>query len=166
MKYKEKFFNKNDLKDIFSFDGLATSPMIMWVMSLIYLCNTISQQTGIPLFSYIVKLLLFYPAFAVIQRRSRDAGMKGTFFIVCYSICLIMSSAEHFVKIPHDIIIRQYVGHITSFFYLMILFLFIIPSKKEADLSLRSPLLKYPLIYTVVCWIIAIMSTFLVNSYF
>jgi len=163
MKYQENFLGKEELKEMFSFEGRATRSMIMWVLSVIYLCNILVQKLGVQWLSYVVNLLLFYPALAVIQKRSRDAGQRGTFFLVCYSICLIMSCAEHFGKIPPDILLRQYAGHILGFFYLLLLVLCVLPSKPEADLNLRSPLLKYPLVYTAICWALAIAATIGVN---
>ncbi len=164
MKYPKDLLGKKELKEIFSFDGRTTQPMIIWVLSLIYLCNRLVQEIGASMLAYIAELLLFYPALAAIQKRSRDANMKGTFFVVCYTMCIIRRSVEHIVPISQDIIIGQYTGYVMSFFYTMILLLCVLPSKPEADMSLRSPLLKYPLIYTTICWVICIVATVSVNS--
>ena len=37
--------------------------------------------------------------------------------------------------------------------------------EQERDENLLSPLLKYPFLYTMICWILAIVATLAVNSY-
>ena len=50
-----------------------------------------------PLLSYICGLLLFYCVLAMVQKRCRDLGYKGTFCILIYSITTILTAAFYFV---------------------------------------------------------------------
>ena len=120
---------------------------------------------NIRLLTYLVGLLFFYGLLAAVQKRCCDFNYCGTFFILILTFSMFFTSALYFVDVSQDIFLKR-LSQINSCLQIILISLFIIPSKKDVDMCLRSPLLKYPLIYTAICWILAITSTLLVNSYF
>ena len=119
-----------------------------------------------PLLMYCMDVFLFYFILILIQKRCRDFGNSGTWWILAYSAATILYSATYFVLPEERDSWLKYCGYITAALYLFILPLFIIPSKPDADINLTSPLMKHPVIYTAVCFVLCIAATWTVNHYY
>ena len=141
------------------------------------------------LMAYTFNSLIVYVTLLSIQKRCRDFGNSGTWWILAYSLICIISSTTYFTNFKEDVsalnyfgtmasiiyniiyMLQQdnyfkYAGYITAALYLFILPLFIIPSKPDADINLTSPLMKHPVIYTAVCFVLCIAATWTVNHYY
>lgn len=117
--------------------------------------------------SYLEDLMLFYAILALIQKRCRDFGSKGTFWILAYSVAFTVVQVFHFTDIDKlEPLWRNIYVVGLDLQVAIFLFLFLIPSKKDAELKLRSPLLKYPFVYVAICWLVAIGATLAVDHYF
>lgn len=118
------------------------------------------------LMAYTFNSLIVYVTLLSIQKRCRDFGNSGTWWILAYSAATILYSATYFVLPEERDSWLKYCGYITAALYLFILPLFIIPSKPDADINLTSPLMKHPVIYTAVCFVLCIAATWTVNHYY
>ncbi|MBR2136445.1 MAG: hypothetical protein IJ852_00595 [Alphaproteobacteria bacterium] len=117
--------------------------------------------------SLIAGLVEFYGIMALIQKRCRDFGSKGTLWILAYSAVFVIAQAFYFIDLSTiERLWRNVSVGARDCQLIILLLLFLIPSKKDADLSLRSPLLKYPFVYVGICWTLAIGATLAVNHYF
>lgn len=164
-----KFVKKIPLLDrvavLFSFDGKYSSQQLVFILSIVYLCKLTVFSLGVPVVSLITIFVLFYPVIVAIQKKCCAINQKGSFFILVYSIVFIFESIFSFSTIQNA---QKYVNEIKfvqGICYSLILLLLLIPDKKDADLSLRSPLLKYPFVYVGICWTLAIGATLAVNHY-
>ena len=159
MKYID-IIKSEDLRGILSSQGVYNVPQTVWIFSLIYLIGQIVDLFNIAILSFIVSLTLLYVAAITIQKRCRDIKIRGTLFILAYSLAVIISSTAYFVA---DVYKIPFLHHIIGGGYLVNLLLLFIPGKPDPDPELHSPLMKYPLGYTAFCFILAILATIAVN---
>lgn len=104
-------------------------------------------------------LVVFYAGLAVTQKRCRDINMKGSLFIIIYTISYLSVRYSSYIK-THDLekyklllasnSIKFLVGYLGILYMLISLFLLLMPGKKQKDINLMSPLLKHPLIYFMI----------------
>ena len=78
---------------------------------------------------------------------------------------MILISSIYFVDVFNSEYIYRNIWRLSNFCYAFLVFPMIIPSKPNPDMNLRSPLLKYPFLYTAICWVFAICATLTVNHY-
>ena len=152
-------------KPYFYIDGSLNSAKFTHFCVLLYAVFIIFSYFNAYFIIYLLCFIAFPVLIYAIQKRCRDLHNHGTYFILIASILFILISATYFIHNEPTFAIIRYIKMITAVLYMSILILCIIPSKPEAGLILRSPLLKYPLLYVVICWILAITATFLVNHY-
>ena len=158
------------MPSVFSFNGkinkyqcVETFMMIGFLSSPVYLMSNV-------LLHYVWSVLVFYLVAACIQKRCRDFGTKGKWWILVASLVIMIDRAFGFVDIyAIDSLWRIVVRANILVGLVMLVFLFTISSKpdtqKVAD-NIRSPLLKYPLLYVGVCWVLMIAGTLAVNHFF
>ena len=118
-------------------------------------------------------LIVFYAALAVIQKRCRDIKMKGSAFIIIFSLAFLPTRyliylKEHNLEEYRLLItghLKFLLGFFPSLYILVCLFLQIMPGRKQKDPDLISPLLKRPFIYFAICLIISLIICFLMMEY-
>ena len=158
--------NKNEIwKMLFSFDGVFNQPAFIAGMCLIHFIEVVIKSFAISILDYAATLLFLFPVLIVIQKRCRDFNSKGTLFIAVYTLLIVCMSADCFVNDKSVLPFYEYIRYAEAIMCAIVMLLFFIPSKKERDENLLSPLLKYPFLYTMICWILAIVATLAVNSY-
>ena len=89
-------------------------------------------------------LIVFYATLAAIQKRSRDIGLKGTVFILIYKPLAFFAV----LYIP------------------VCLFLLFMPGKKEKNPDISSPLLKRPVVYLIICFMLYIASLYIFSAWY
>lgn len=154
-------------KNFFSLYGKLKNAEYIFFLAQIYMFVLILRQIIQNInFNYFLNFAFMYFYFIAIQKRCRDFGNSGTWWILAYSAATILYSATYFVLPEERDSWLKYCGYITAALYLFILPLFIIPSKPDADINLTSPLMKHPVIYTAVCFVLCIAATWTVNHYY
>ena len=118
-------------------------------------------------FSYLIDLVLFYCVIVAVQKRCRDFGSRGTWWLLAVSLTMLFDKACHFIDIQKAEILWKDVRLMTLIMQIVVFLpLFLIPSQQEKIAAEeRSFLLKYPLLYVFICWSIAIAATLTVNHY-
>ena len=152
-------FGSKDITPILSVKGMLNKGQFLAVVMALFIFYSWIRMLNSAIITYLFGLLLFYCFFAAIQKRCRDFGNKGTMFILSATIMMLVVYAVYTLDGHNDILLCAM--SIVIFTILCILPLFFIPSKKEKDETLCSPLLKYPLLYAVICWGLAIGATFM-----
>lgn len=152
-------------KMLFSMDGTFNQQMFIAGMCIVYFGVIIINSLAVPLLVYVANLLSLYPVLFLIQKRCRDFNSKGTFFIVIYTLLAVFINAEYFTDDKSVLPYYEYIRYAEAVMCAVMMLLFFIPGKEEKDESLRSPLLKYPLLYAVICWILAVSATLAVSRY-
>lgn len=99
----------------------------------------------------IVYVIAFCSVISAVQKRCRDLNLKGTFFIFVFSMAYPLLQYFNYMKL-HDlsrIALREnfFVGPVAVACLFMHLYLLLAPGKKDKNLVLISPLLRYPLYY-------------------
>lgn len=144
----------NKIKNsIFSASGVYSQQQILFVLSFVYIIKTAVVSLNIHIVTLTIILFLFYMSVLAVQKRCRDFGYEGTFGIICYTLFFILSSITDYNSFIINDETGVYLGYIESILGIVILIICIIPSKKEKDLTLCSPLLKHPYIYVGICYI-------------
>ena len=142
--------------------GLATGVVLYFFFSIV---NNFQK----PLLTYWFCLAIFYCVLATIQKRCRDFGSKGTWWVLAATLVAILNAAVYFVDTTQKETIWYKLEEIGNMSYcLLVLLLFLIPSKpveQQIAANVRSPLLKYPLLYVGAVWLICIAATLTVNHY-
>jgi uncharacterized membrane protein YhaH (DUF805 family) len=164
---KEIFISwKSIIRFMFSFNGIVTRKQ--FVVALLLLCVIFQpfylEEYSLKL-SYITELIAFYCVLLLVQKRCRDFGAKGTFWILAVTIMMIASKGCHFIDNSMADFWININRAIITVQIMVFLLLILIPSQPNPNMNLRSPLLKYPLLYTAVCWGLAICATLTVNHY-
>lgn len=152
---------------IFSLDGIISGKQFALILFLMVL---VFQPVNLGRYSlkiaYVVELVAFYCVLLLVQKRCRDFGSRGSWWILAVTFSMIFNKAFQFIDIhTADSLWCNFNKCAFWMQFIVFLPLFIIPSKPDADINLRSPLLKYPLLYTAVCWVLAIVATLAVNHY-
>ena len=158
MKIKE-IFGENLLKSCFSFEGTISRLGFIGFFWLLALINGACSNIA----ALVLSVIIFYATLTVTQKRCRDFNYDGTIFILIYSLYYLILICWLYMR-PYNEqvkdILRQhkYIAYFFDFVFviyvLSIILLFVIPGKKEKNLTLRSPLLKHPWFYIGVCFII------------
>ena len=159
------FRGTENTTSFFSFEGILNRQYAWGTVAVIYAFLCIVNVLRIPLITYIVGLMSFYWILALVQKRCRDFGSKGTFWVIFVTLIMVLESSLYFVDVFHSELIWKYIWYASGIMYICLLIPALIPGKPDADINLRSPLLKYPLLYTAVCWVLAIVATLAVNHY-
>lgn len=159
-------FGSKQIKPVYSSNGLLKEMQFLVVVIVLSGIYSVFNCFDNLLLSYIGLLFLFYAYLMTIQKRCRDFGSGGTFWILLSSGAFIISMSFHFINITtadfwvKDISLLALLVQLAVF-----LTLAIIPSKENADLSLKSPLLQYPFLYVAICWGLAVAATISVNCF-
>ena len=159
-------YGNDKVSSIFSYKG-TLSRSLGWATAIIlsFITQTIGWLNN-EIVSYISDLMIIYCVLALIQKRCRDFGSKGTFWILAYSAVFVIAQAFYFIDLSTiERLWRNVSVGARDCQLIILLLLFLIPSKKDADLNLRSPLLKYPFVYVGICWALAVGATLAVNHY-
>ena len=157
---------KSIIRFMFSFDDIITRKQFAIALLLLYvLFQPINLEKYSLKLSYITELIAFYCVLLLVQKRCRDFSSKGTFWILAVTIMMIAGKGCHFIDNSVTDFWMNINKAVTPLQIIIFLPLLLIPSKPNPDMNLRSPLLKYPLLYTAVCWGLAICATLTVNHY-
>ena len=156
-------FGSEEITPILSVKGVLNRSQFLSIVMILSILNSWGKLLHSEVFEYFFGLFLFFGLSAAIQKRCRDFGSRGTFFILCSTVLMLVLYAVYMVESQNVIIL--YVRYVVLFALLCLVLLFFIPGKEEKDANLCSPLLKYPLLYAVICWILAIAATFAVSRY-
>ena len=152
---------------LISFEGRLSA--ISFVMLLLFIKSFIQPLdylTNSMFLSYIANLCSLYFMLALIQKRCRDFGSSGTYWILAFSIAFIGDMAFSFCNVQEAEDLLRHIYFVMVCIQLIVFIcLLLIPSKANVDERIRSPLLKHPLIYTLICIILAIGATIGVNYY-
>jgi len=158
IRHLSNFFTDKFTNSIFSINGVYSQQQILFVFSFVYIIKTAIVPLNIHIVTFSILLFLFYPSVLAVQKRCRDFGNDGTFGIICYTLFFILSSITDDNSLIINAEISAYLGYIESILCIVILIICIIPSKKEKDLTLCSPLLKHPYIYVGVCYMLYLIG--------
>ena len=163
--WRNVFCGNDKMTSVFSFTG-TLNRSLGWGTAVIlsFLLQSITWL-NIEIITYLSSFIIFYCILALTQKRCRDFGSSGTFWIIFVSIVMLLEILIYFLNIHGMITLYPKLQQYEKILYCFLIIPLLIPSKPKPDLTLRSPLLKYPLLYVVICWILAIIATFLVNHY-
>ena len=119
---------------------------MFWYMILTYIAkldNLIILQ--------IVYVIAFCSVISAVQKRCRDLNLKGTFFIFVFSMVYPLLQYFNYMKLHglSRIALREnfFVGPVAAAFLFMHFYLLLTPGAKNKNLSLISPLFRYPVCY-------------------
>ena len=140
--------------------------LISFVTLTAFLSIVVSQK--IVILTLLANLLVFYALLMAVQKRSRDMNIGGSLFILLYSLSFPISRMMLYgrdtgnpIIIHNDIIRTSFYGALIGYLIVSLL-LVLIPGAKKKDMSKRSPLLKNPPLYFLICVIIyAIVAYFI-----
>ena len=158
-------FGSNKITSVYSTEGVLTKTQFLVIIVALSFIYSFFEYFHNSLLTYIAELFLFYAVLTAVQKRCRDFGSSGTFWILIVSCAFIGNMAFHFINIETEEFLRDIHKYVFNFQIITFLALFLIPSKPKPDLELRSPLLKYPLLYVALCWVLAISATWIVSRY-
>ena len=117
------------------------------------------------MFAYMV---FFCASIAAVQKRCRDIGIKGTFFIIIFSILLPIVFYLKYARM-HNIAFPDHWKAGSGLVILVLLlchfFLLSVSGKPDKNIKLISPLLKYPYIYMGICFIVYFIGFYLLMQY-
>ena len=164
--WRKIFYGTEDMPSIFSFKGRLNWRFAWATAIIIYLLIELVSLFEIPIINYLFGLLMFYCILALVQKRCRDFGSRGTFWVLYITFTMFLKSTVYYLSSVVNKPILETVQQMDRIAYCLLFILFFIPSKPDADENLRSPLLKYPLLYTSVCWVLAISLTLAVKHHF
>ena len=159
-------FGSEKVTPIYSTQGTLSRGEFLIVVLLLSTMFRCVRWLNFPLVTYCAGLLLFLGLLTTIQKRCRDFGSKGTLWILILTVIMFLNYARYFIVNANTDEFWSYFAKADGILTIILLFLFFIPSKSEPDMKLRSPLLKYPLLYMVICVGLAIALTLIVNHYF
>ena len=153
------------IEAFFSFKGVWEGVVFWSAMVFVYVIAKDFAEDGKTFLSYALWVSLFYCAIAAVQKRCRNFGSIGTWWILVFSLAYILKSSTYFIDISmkNSMFYQWRLG-----WYAVVFTLIFIPSKSQAEQiagNIRSPLLKYPLLYVGVCWVLMIAGTLAVNHF-
>ena len=163
--FRNIFYGSDQATSIFSFNGKlnrclgwATACVLNFMLSIVGWFN-------IDIITYMFAFVIFYCVLALIQKRCRDYGSSGTYWIIFASFLMLFEVIIYFFN-ETDLGTRYYkLQQLEKVLYCFLVVPLLIPSKANVDERIRSPLLKHPLIYTLICVMLAIGATIGVNYY-
>ena len=126
-------------------------------LGIVCILNFISDgilHLNIIIFNIMVYAVLFV-MLASIQKRCRDMNIRGTFFILIFSVLLPIIFYLKYARINSIHFSEDKTVPICLVLILFLschLILLLFPGKKEKNMELISPLMKYPYIYVGVCY--------------
>jgi len=166
---KAVFIGTEKNTSIFSYVGRMDRIRAWAAGVILYSFFSIVSSFRHPLFIYWFGLAIFYCVLATIQKRCRDFGSKGTWWVLAATLVAILNASVYFVDTTQKETIWYKLEEMGIMGYcLLVLLLFLIPSKpaeKQIAPDVRTPLLKYPLLYVGVVWILCIVATLMVNHF-
>ena len=154
-------WGESPLSFYFSFNGFFNRLQFFGAIMTLNLFLKYLLALDIFLISLISLAIVFYAKIAVIQKRSRDLNMKGTFFILIFSLADPMNiylQTMKSINLPVNFYIERSFGVVIGLYILVLLFLQFMPGKKEKNPELISPLLKHPNIYFAICVLISALG--------
>ncbi len=154
-------WGESPLSFYFSFNGFFNRLQFFGAIMTLNFFLKYLLALDIFLISLISLAIVFYAKIAVIQKRSRDLNMKGTFFILIFSLANPMNIYLQTMKsfnLPVNFYIQKGFGVVLVLYLLVFLFLQFMPGKKEKNPELISPLLKHPNIYFAVCVLVSALG--------
>ena len=154
-------WGESPLSFYFSFNGFFNRLQFFGAIMTLNLFLKYLLALDIFLISLISLAIVFYAKIAVIQKRSRDLNMKGTFFILIFSLADPMNIYLQTMKslnLPVNFYVERSFGVVIGLYILVLLFLQFMPGKKEKNPELISPLLKHPNIYFAICVLISALG--------
>ena len=165
--FKEYFIMMRNLfHNALSFSGRCPRILYYCFLSLGYFIVTTVKLFEVANVEILGLLIYFYIVLASVQKRCRDFNYKGTLPILIVSIyfiywIIVVSIGENY---------KTYFGNISFYvrlvFFVIITFIGLIPSSKEKDLTLTSPLLKHPNIYFVVCFALFFIGRYVLQNWY
>ena len=167
--FSEIINGTSEKTSIFSYDGKLNEFQCTRTLIAILILSDPMRCIPNKMLHYYWILLLFYFMLAMVQKRCRDLGSKGTWWILVATVIFLIDRAFYFVDINIIDVLWCYLARCNILLgLLMVLLLFLIPSKpaeQQIAANVRSPLLKYPLLYVGVVWILCITATLTVNHF-
>ena len=163
--WRSIFCGNDKMTSIFSFKG-TLNRSLGWGTAIIlsFLLQSVTWL-NIEIVTYLFSLIIFYCVLALTQKRCRDFGSSGTLWVIFVSIVMLLETLVYFFNTYDTITLYPKLQQYEKILYCFLIIPLLIPSKPKPDLSLRSPLLKYPFVYAFLCWMFAIIATLSV-SYF
>ena len=144
-------WGESPLSFYFSFNGFFNRLQFFGAIMTLNLFLKYLLALDIFLISLISLAIVFYAKIAVIQKRSRDLNMKGTFFILIFSLADPMTTYITTMKslnLPVNFYVERSFGVVIGLYM----------EKKEKNPELISPLLKHPNIYFAICVLISALG--------
>lgn len=161
--FRALIFGTKKITPFYSFDGRLNRGQFLLTLLIFYeIVSGISKLTN-PVVTYILCLLSLYALLAAIQKRCRDFNCKGTFWILYATAINLFQSVLYASCLSSDEGVCINLLHYSYISYGLFLILFCIPSVDSSDLNLRCPLLKNPLLYTAVWWLLSISVVLIIN---
>ena len=154
-------WGESPLSFYFSFNGFFNRLQFFGAIMTLNLFLKYLLALDIFLISLISLAIVFYAKIAVIQKRSRDLNMKGTFFILIFSLADPMTTYITTMKslnLPVNFYVERSFGVVIGLYILVLLFLQFMPGKKEKNPELISTLLKHTNIYFAICVLISALG--------
>ncbi len=111
-------------------------------------------------------LIVFYATLAAIQKRSRDIGLKGTVFILIYSFAFPITRTCLYAEQQHIELPYKPLAFFAVLYIPVCLFLLFMPGKKEKNPDISSPLLKRPVVYLIICFMLYIASLYIFSAWY
>lgn len=164
--FRALIFGTEKITPFYSFDGRLSRGQFFLILLIFYeIVSGIGKLTN-PIITYILCLLSLYALLAAVQKRCRDFNYNGTFWILYITIITLFRSALYTSYLPSDESVFINLLRFSHISYGPLLILLCIPSSDNPDLNLRSPLLKHPLLYIMICWIISISLILITHLFF
>ena len=159
------FWGTDNFPSIFSFNGVLNRSLAWATALIIYFVLECISWLELPLITYLFGLFSFYCILALVQKRCRDFGSRGTFWILFITIVMLFQSVIYYTEILENRSLSENIRQTARILYCIAAVILFIPSKPNVDMELNSPLLRYPLLYSVICWISAISLALTINHY-
>lgn len=159
------FWGTDNFPSIFSFNGVLNRSLAWATALIIYFVLECISWLELPLITYLFGLFSFYCILALVQKRCRDFGSKGTLWILFITIVMLSQSIIYYTEILENRSLSESIHQTARILYCIVAVILFIPSKPNVDMELNSPLLRYPLLYSVICWILAISLALTINHY-
>lgn len=151
---------KKTFNFFFSYSGTINSGDFWISMILLSYLGQILERYNI---YNIILLIIFYSVLALIQKRCRDIGYKGTFCVFLITMCAFYLNISDIIQ-PD--IRKLGFGGVLLIVIGLWAYLGLMPSSKEKDLTLTSPLLKHPNAYFVVCIALFFVGRYVLQNWY
>ena len=160
------FYGNEKFTSIFSYEGVLNRPLSWAIACILNMFLQIVSWLNIEVITYLFGFVIFYCVLALVQKRCRDFGSSGTFWVIYASILMLLESFIFFFDV--DMVGELYieVEKLEKILYCFLIILLLIPSKTGVDMKLHSSLLKYPLLYVFICFILSTMMFFILKFIF